>query len=92
VVLNAMEAHLEGFGSVADVADIKAEIYDRLGAAGVGMLNLDQPWAPLWRERVAAAGRAAWSSPLASPGTVTARALTDERGLAGTAFTLRRRP
>jgi UDP-N-acetylmuramoyl-tripeptide--D-alanyl-D-alanine ligase len=87
VVLNAMEAHLEGFGSVADVADIKAEIYDRLGAAGVGIINADQPWAPLWRKRVAAAGARCLEFSLASPGTVTARAL-DERGLAGTAFTL----
>jgi UDP-N-acetylmuramoyl-tripeptide--D-alanyl-D-alanine ligase len=47
-----MEAHLEGFGSVADVADIKAEIYDALDADGVAILNLDQPWAELWRERI----------------------------------------
>jgi UDP-N-acetylmuramoyl-tripeptide--D-alanyl-D-alanine ligase len=44
-VLNAMEAHLEGFGSVADVADIKAEIFDALDADGFAILNLDQPWA-----------------------------------------------
>ncbi|MEM6604251.1 MAG: UDP-N-acetylmuramoyl-tripeptide--D-alanyl-D-alanine ligase [Pseudomonadota bacterium] len=57
-VLNAMEAHLEGFGSVADVADIKAEIFDQLGSSGVGVVNLDQPWSSDWSDRVANAGAA----------------------------------
>ncbi|MEM6485358.1 MAG: UDP-N-acetylmuramoyl-tripeptide--D-alanyl-D-alanine ligase [Pseudomonadota bacterium] len=57
-VLNATEAHLEGFGSVADVADIKAEIFDQLGSSGVGVVNLDQPWSATWSNRVASAGAA----------------------------------
>ncbi len=56
VVLNAMEAHIEGFGSVAGVADIKAEIYDGLSAAGVAVLNLDEQWAELWQQRIQSAG------------------------------------
>jgi UDP-N-acetylmuramoyl-tripeptide--D-alanyl-D-alanine ligase len=55
-VLNAMEAHLQGFGSVDDVADIKAEIYDGLAAGDVAVVNLDSPYASLWRERIAATG------------------------------------
>ncbi len=33
LLLNAMPAHLEGFGSVDGVAAAKGEIFDRLGAA-----------------------------------------------------------
>jgi UDP-N-acetylmuramoyl-tripeptide--D-alanyl-D-alanine ligase len=86
-VLNAMEAHLEGFGSVADVADVKAEIFDGLGSGGWGILNLDQSWAPLWRQRINAAGARIISYSLATAADVSASALCD-RGLAGTVFTL----
>jgi UDP-N-acetylmuramoyl-tripeptide--D-alanyl-D-alanine ligase len=86
-VLNAMEAHLEGFGSVADVADVKAEIFDGLGAGGWGVLNLDQSWAPMWRERIRSAGAGIISYSLEGPADVRASALCD-RGLAGTVFTL----
>jgi UDP-N-acetylmuramoyl-tripeptide--D-alanyl-D-alanine ligase len=86
-VLNAMEAHLEGFGSVADVADIKAEIFDALDENGFAILNLDQPWASLWRERVAASGAQAVTYALASAADVTAAAIRDQ-GIAGSAFEL----
>lgn len=86
-VLNAMEAHLEGFGSVADVADIKAEIYDGLGSDGFAVLNLDQPWVDLWRERVAKAGAASVTYSLASGGDITISDLTDH-GLKGSDFVL----
>lgn len=86
-VLNAMEAHLEGFGSVADVADIKAEIFDGLGAEGAAILNLDQPWVPLWRSRIAAAGARSFSYSLESGGDLGVEDLCDH-GLAGSTFSL----
>jgi UDP-N-acetylmuramoyl-tripeptide--D-alanyl-D-alanine ligase len=55
VLLNAMPAHLEGFGSVADVARAKGEIFDGLGEGDVAVINADQPWANDWRERAAPA-------------------------------------
>lgn len=55
VLLNAMPAHLDGFGSVEQVADAKAEIYDGLDGAGVAVINADQPWADSWRQRAAQA-------------------------------------
>lgn len=55
VLLNAMPAHLEGFGSVADVARAKGEIFDRLGGDDVAVINADQPWAGDWRARAGAA-------------------------------------
>ncbi|WP_439101840.1 UDP-N-acetylmuramoyl-tripeptide--D-alanyl-D-alanine ligase [Congregibacter sp.] len=87
-VLNAMEAHLEGFGSVADVADIKAEIFDGLGKQGTAILNLDQSWVPMWRERIASAGAATLSYSLGQGGDITIAGLKD-LGLRGSEFTLR---
>lgn len=55
LLLNAMPAHLEGFGSVEQVALAKGEIFDRLGEAGVAIINADQPWAADWRKRAGAA-------------------------------------
>ena len=55
VLLNAMPAHLEGFGSVADVARAKGEIFDGLEQGDVAVINADQPWADAWRERAAPA-------------------------------------
>lgn len=51
VLLNALPAHLEGFGSVDDVATAKGEIFDNLGEAGIAVVNADQPWADQWRAR-----------------------------------------
>lgn len=86
-VLNAMEAHLDGFGSVADVADIKAEIYDGLGAQDVAILNLDQPWTSVWESRIAATGAGTLSYSLDQAADLTASDLRD-LGLAGSVFTL----
>jgi UDP-N-acetylmuramoyl-tripeptide--D-alanyl-D-alanine ligase len=55
LLLNAMAAHLEGFGSVEDVAAAKGEIFDGLGAGGVAVINADQPFAADWRRRAGAA-------------------------------------
>jgi UDP-N-acetylmuramoyl-tripeptide--D-alanyl-D-alanine ligase len=50
VVTNAGPAHLEGFGDVAGVARSKGEVFARLGAPGVAIINADDRYAPLWRE------------------------------------------
>jgi UDP-N-acetylmuramoyl-tripeptide--D-alanyl-D-alanine ligase len=51
LLLNAMPAHLEGFGSVDDVAQAKGEIFDGLRPGDVAVINADQPWAAQWRRR-----------------------------------------
>ncbi|MDX1733277.1 MAG: UDP-N-acetylmuramoyl-tripeptide--D-alanyl-D-alanine ligase [Halioglobus sp.] len=51
LLLNAMPAHLEGFGSLEDVAAAKGEIFDGLGADDCAVINADQPWAGQWRKR-----------------------------------------
>ena len=95
-VLNALQAHLDGFGSVADVAAGKAEIFDSLGRDGVAVLNLDAPWAPLWRARIAARGARVITWSLRGPADVSAafNEDRDSRGalhgaLHGTRFDLR---
>lgn len=88
-VLNAMEAHLQGFGSVADVAQMKAEIFDALSVDGTAVLALDQPWSDAWRSRIAARHAQVTTYSMAdSDADVFASELADH-GLSGTEFTLR---
>jgi UDP-N-acetylmuramoyl-tripeptide--D-alanyl-D-alanine ligase len=49
LVNNAQRAHLQGLGSVEDVAREKGAIYGGLGAAGVAVVNADDPHAAYWR-------------------------------------------
>jgi UDP-N-acetylmuramoyl-tripeptide--D-alanyl-D-alanine ligase len=53
VVTNAAPAHLEGFGDLEGVARAKGELYTHLAPQGVALINADDPFAPLWRERAA---------------------------------------
>jgi UDP-N-acetylmuramoyl-tripeptide--D-alanyl-D-alanine ligase len=48
LVNNAAPAHIEGFGSLDNVARAKAEIYSGLVDQGVAVINLDDNFAPLW--------------------------------------------
>lgn len=50
VVTNAGPAHLEGFGSIENVAHAKAEIYGGLADDGVAIINLDDEYAGYWHE------------------------------------------
>ena len=52
VITNAAAAHLEGFGSVEDVARAKGEIWQGLRENGVAVVNLDDDFAGYWRELV----------------------------------------
>ena len=55
LVNNVGTAHLQGFGSVAQIAKAKGEIYSGLRADGVALINRDLPQAAEWMEL--AAGR-----------------------------------
>jgi len=50
VVTNAGPAHLEGFGSLENIASAKAEIYNGLSENGVAVINLDDAFAPMWKD------------------------------------------
>jgi UDP-N-acetylmuramoyl-tripeptide--D-alanyl-D-alanine ligase len=49
LVTNAGAAHLEGFGSVDNVASGKGELFAGLPPTGVAVINADDRYAPLWR-------------------------------------------
>jgi UDP-N-acetylmuramoyl-tripeptide--D-alanyl-D-alanine ligase len=84
VLLNAMAAHLEGFGSVDDVAEAKGEIFDGLGAGDFAIINADQSWAARWRERAGEATVLDFG--LNAAAAVNAGAI-DTLGVDGTTFT-----
>lgn len=84
LLLNAMPAHLQGFGSVDGVAAAKGEIFDRLGASDVAVINADQPWAKQWRKRAGAATVLDFA--LQQPAAISARGI-QSRGVDGISFT-----
>jgi len=84
LLLNAMPAHLEGFGSVNDVANAKGEIFDALGAGNVAIVNADQPWANQWRRRAGDATVLDYG--LDSAAAIGASAI-NLRGVHGSSFT-----
>jgi UDP-N-acetylmuramoyl-tripeptide--D-alanyl-D-alanine ligase len=48
IVTNAGPAHLEGFGSLENIAKAKAEIYKGLSGSGVAVVNQDDAFSSLW--------------------------------------------
>ena len=83
VLLNAMPAHLLGFGSVDEVAAAKGEIFDGLGAGDYAIINADQPWASQWRRRAGAASILDFG--LQQSAAISANAI-QPRGVEGVSF------
>ena len=50
VVNNVGPAHLEGFGSLKNIAKAKAEIYNGLPDTGIAIINLDDAFSSFWKE------------------------------------------
>jgi UDP-N-acetylmuramoyl-tripeptide--D-alanyl-D-alanine ligase len=48
LVNNVMPAHVEGFGSIDNIATAKGEIYEGLSETGVAVVNLDDHYASQW--------------------------------------------
>lgn len=71
VITNAGPAHLEGFGTVEGVAHAKAEIYEHIRPGGTAVVNADDAFAPLWREKTARLNRIEFS--LDGPADVAGR-------------------
>lgn len=53
ILNNAMAAHVEGFGSLENIVQAKAEIYGGLKESGIGIVNLDDPHSSVWCRRLA---------------------------------------
>lgn len=67
VITNAAEAHLAGLESVQGVAEEKGFILDSLDEDGIAVLNREDVFFPIWRERVlAVSGRKILSFSLGS--------------------------
>jgi UDP-N-acetylmuramoyl-tripeptide--D-alanyl-D-alanine ligase len=62
VITNAARAHLEGFGSIEDVAQTKGELLDSLGASDTAVLNHDDQFFTDWNERIGAAKLSSFGS------------------------------
>ncbi|WP_050417323.1 UDP-N-acetylmuramoyl-tripeptide--D-alanyl-D-alanine ligase [Azoarcus sp. CIB] len=50
IVTNAQRAHLQGMGSLVEIAKEKGAIYGGLGESGVAVVNADDSHCALWRE------------------------------------------
>ncbi len=50
LVNNVGPAHLEGFGSLENIAKTKAEIYNGLSAKGIAVINLDDAFSSFWQD------------------------------------------
>jgi len=71
LVNNAQRAHLQGMGSVNEVAREKGAIYDGLAADGVAVINADDAFAGYWK--AINAGRRTLTFGLSAGADVTAR-------------------
>ncbi|MGI9333795.1 MAG: UDP-N-acetylmuramoyl-tripeptide--D-alanyl-D-alanine ligase, partial [Gammaproteobacteria bacterium] len=71
VITNCGPAHLEGFGTIEDVARAKGEIVSGLSSEGTAVLNADDAYFDLWREL--AGSRTVVSFGLDARADVTAR-------------------
>lgn len=89
ILLNALPAHLEGFGDVSGVASAKGEIFSALDTEGTAVINADSEFAPLWRSM--AQGRHCIEFGLTGEAAVSARNIED-RGVLGSRFQLLAEP
>ncbi len=48
LVNNVMAAHVEGFGSISNIANAKGEIYEGLLHDGIAVINVDDQYASQW--------------------------------------------
>lgn len=53
LVTNVAAAHLEGFGSIENVAKGKREIFEGLPENGTAIINLDNDWTAAWKNNLA---------------------------------------
>jgi UDP-N-acetylmuramoyl-tripeptide--D-alanyl-D-alanine ligase len=86
MLLNAMAAHLDGFGSVDGVAHAKAEIFSTLDANDTAVFSADSPYAPLWRQLAASAGQIEFG--FSREAAVRAESISVADPSAGTRFVL----
>lgn len=55
LVTNAMAAHIEGFGSLQEVARTKGQILESVADNGVAIINIDDTFSEQWKQQAGAA-------------------------------------
>ncbi|MDR0564992.1 MAG: UDP-N-acetylmuramoyl-tripeptide--D-alanyl-D-alanine ligase [Azoarcus sp.] len=80
LVNNAQRAHLEGMGSLNEVALEKGRIYEGLGEGGIAIVNADDAHAEQWAAENARAGRKVIRFGLTSAAEVQGRCELRESG------------
>ncbi len=53
VVTVVAPVHLEGFGTLENIAAAKGEIFNELEAEGIAVINMDDPLSALWQQKLA---------------------------------------
>ena len=53
IITQCAPAHLQGFGTVDDVAQAKGELFEQLTPGGTAIVNADDSYAPLWHKLAA---------------------------------------
>lgn len=51
LLTNAMPAHIEGFGSLAEVANTKGQILESVAGKGIAIINIDDDFADQWKRQ-----------------------------------------
>ncbi|WP_211160755.1 UDP-N-acetylmuramoyl-tripeptide--D-alanyl-D-alanine ligase [Marinobacterium sp. LSUCC0821] len=57
ILNNALEAHLDGFGSLENIVQAKSEIFEGLVEGGTGVVNADSPFAEIWLKKLSELNR-----------------------------------
>jgi len=78
VITQCAPAHLEGFGNVEGVAHAKSEIFIGLSEDGIAIINGDDDFADLWREKSKHANQLTFG--LGSVNEITAESVRIENG------------
>lgn len=75
VINNVFPAHVEGLGSLENIAEAKAEIFNGLNAAGVAVLNRDDAFFEYWHDKTQAFERVSFG--LGPKATIYATDISD---------------
>ncbi len=80
VVINAGDAHIEGFGSKENVAKAKGEIFRSLSADGVAVLNRDDEFYSYWQKNTSGVKQVCFSLENSSADFFGSQLILDQTG------------
>jgi UDP-N-acetylmuramoyl-tripeptide--D-alanyl-D-alanine ligase len=72
MINNVMSSHVEGFGSIDNIAKGKGEIYNGLTETGIAIINIADKYAPQWVQQNAQCQTLSFSVEATVPANVTA--------------------